>query len=490
MKKFQKVTAMLLGLTMSVSLFACGGEGSDSSSKGKEPDNILGVELPGNLEEGEGKQYLDGAVQAFKAANTITIEYTMAYTYSETESSPLMAEAETESSSLDVTVKATLAKTDAGYNVSIDINATGSEDGEPFTEELKLAYIDGYVYNSDFNYDEDEGVWEEILWADLVNKSSTPDTYNVDVEEGFVENQSPTPIYDAVTAFLTGELNDVDFSPIYDILGPVVEAFAFIENNEYKFNLDMKADVTTALQTLANMDWTQSIETYINGILQENGSDKTVKSILDEIGSYGVKTVGEVYKEFNDALKKETGKDLNGLKNELVSKLKNIDFTALEGYIPAETLAEILDTINQIEATNFDEEIKPYEEMTIDELIPLITGSSAPNTLKSITDMAYESLKTIPLQQALYSMGMQEIMDFAKEAKYITINDLSENLSIKFNGYKFSSLNFSAKVGGKYDNSSNVAAIVKTIINVTGEMSCKVNFSNQTTTLTPPVIAE
>ena len=104
--------------------------------------------------------------------------------------------------------------------------------------------------------------------------------------------------------------------------------------------------------------------------------------------------------------------------------------------------------------------------------------------------MAYESLKTIPLQQALYSMGMQEIIDFAKEAKYITINDLSENLSVKFSGYKFSSLDFSAKVGGKYDNSSNVAAIVKTIINVTGEMSCKVNFSNQTTTLTPPVIAE
>ena len=76
MKKFQKVTAMLLGLTMSVSLFACGGEG-DSSSKGKEPDNILGVELPGNLEEGEGKQYLDGAVVAFKEANTVTIEYAM-----------------------------------------------------------------------------------------------------------------------------------------------------------------------------------------------------------------------------------------------------------------------------------------------------------------------------------------------------------------------------------------------------------------------------
>ena len=471
MKKFQKVTAMLLGLTMSVSLFACGGEGSDSSSKGKEPDNILGVELPGNLEEGEGKQYLDGAVQAFKAANTITIEYTMAYTYSETESSPLMAEAETESSSMNTTFKITLAKAQNGYNLAIDSNTVAIEDGETFGEPMKISIIDGYVYN----YDADEDVWDKWAWEDLGSTDGeTTSSY----------------VYDAVTAFLTGELNDVDFSPIYDILGPVVEALAFIENGEYKFNLDMKADVTTALQTLANMDWTQTVETYINNVLKENGSDKTVKSILDEIGSYGVKTVGEVYKEFNETLKKETGKDLNGLKNELVSKLKNIDFTALEGYIPADELAEALAIINQIEATNFDEEIKPYEEMTIDELIPLITGSSAPNTLKSITDMAYESLKTIPLQQALYSMGMQEIMDFAKEAKYITINDLSENLSIKFNGYKFSSLNFSAKVGGKYDNSSNVAAIVKTIINVTGEMSCKVNFSNQTTTLTPPVIAE
>ncbi len=471
MKKFQKVAAMLLGLTMSVSLFACGGSGDDSS-KENGPDNILGIELPGNLEEGEGKQYLDGAVEAFKAANTVTIEYTMSASSSTTINSPYIAEEETDSFGLDVTFKATLAKTETGYNIAIEGNAVRNEDSETYTEPLKAYIVDGYVYN----YDYDEETWDSIAWKDLGNIEGNEDM--------------PTYIYDAVTAFLSGDVADIDFSAVYDILGPVVEAFAFIENNEYKFNLDMKQDVTTALQTLANIDWTQSVETFINNALKECGSDKTVKSILDEIAAYGAKTVGEVYQEFNEILVQETGKDLNGLKNEVISKIKNIDFDALTAYMPAEELAEVLAIINQIEAVNFDEEIKPYEEMTIDELIPLITGSSAPSPLKSITDMAYESLKTIPLQQALYSMGMQEIIDFAKEAKYITVDDLSESLSVKFNGYKFSSMNFQAKIGGKYDNTSDTTAGVKTVASVAGEMSCKVNFSSETTTVTAPVIAE
>ena len=468
MKKFQKVAAMLLGLTMSVSLFACGGSGDDSS-KENGPDNILGIELPGNLEEGEGKQYLDGAVEAFKAANTVTIEYTMDYSYSITENSPYVAEAETETMSMNLTVKATLAKTEAGYNVSIDVNATGSEDGELYTEELKLAYIDGFVYNSDFNYDEDEGVWEEIAWADLVNPDTTLPTYN----------------YDLITAFLTGELNNVDFSSIYDILGPVVEALAFIENNEYKFNLDMKQDVTTALQTLANIDWTQSVEAFINNALKECGSDKTVKSILDEIAAYGAKTVGEVYQEFNKALKDETGKDLNGLKNDLVAKFKNIDFAAFENHI---LFSEVLAVINQIEAMDIDELIKPYEAMTIDELLPLVTGS--PTTFKAITDMIYESLSTMTLEGALYSMNMIELRQFAQQAKYITVDDLSEKLSVKFQGYKFSSMNFQAKIGGKYDNTSDTTAGVKTVASVAGEMSCKVYFDEVVTVITPPVMTE
>jgi hypothetical protein len=246
------------------------------------------------------------------------------------------------------------------------------------------------------------------------------------------------------------------------------------------------------------MDWTQTVETYINNVLKENGSDKTVKGTLDEIAAYGAKTVGEIYKDFNESLKKETGKDLNGLKNEAISKLKNLDFDALGEYIPAETLAEILDIINQIEAFDIDEMINPYEKMTIDELLSSSMGggmmpyAAAPeaSALKSITDMIYQSLSTMTLQQALYSMDMNEIMDFAKEAKYISVSDLSEKLSIKFNGYKFSSMNFEAKVGGGYNNTNDNVAISKIVATLSANVSCKVNFSSETTTITPPVIAE
>ena len=103
--------------------------------------------------------------------------------------------------------------------------------------------------------------------------------------------------------------------------------------------------------------------------------------------------------------------------------------------------------------------------------------------------MIYLQIQTMPLQQALYSMGMKEIMDFAKEAKYISVSDLSEKLSIKFNGYKFSSMNFEAKVGGGYNNTNDNAAIGKIVANLTANVSCKVNFSSETTTITAPADA-
>ena len=480
MRKFQKVAAMLLGLTMSVSLFACGGDGGDSSSKENGPDNILGVELPGNLEEGEGEQYLDGAVEAFKAANTVTIEYTMSASWNSTVKTPYAAAEETDGVALGLNFKATLAKAEEGYNIAIEATSTEQDWGEEvMNSPFKVYIVDGYVYE----YDYDEETWDSIALEEIANVEGNEDM--------------PAYIGNAINAFISGDVADVDFSAVYDILGPVVEALAFIENGEYKFDLDAKEDVTTALQTLASIDYTQTVETYINNALKESGSKETVKSILDEIASYGAKTVGEIYKDFNETLKKETGKDLNGLKAELVAKLKEIDLTALEAYIPAEELMQVNAIITQLEAFDIDEMIKPYEKMTIDELLSSSMGggmmpyAAAPeaSALKSITDMIYTQLQTMTLQQALYSMDMNEIMELSKQAKYVSVSDLSEKLSIKFNGYKFSSMNFEAKVGGSYNNTSDATAMEKIAATLSANVSCKVNFSSETTTITAPADA-
>ena len=501
MKKFQKVAAMLLGLTMSVSLFACGGSGDDSS-KENGSDNILGIELPGNLEEGEGEQYLDGAVEAFKAANTVTIEYTMSASWNSTVKTPYAAAEETDGVAMGLNFKATLAKAEEGYNIAIEATSTEQDWGEEvMTSPFKVYIVDGYVYE----YDYDEETWDSIALEELVGDY----VHDYDIEpltsveeDKKLPDRTLTPwatlISTAIMSVVSGDIADVDFSAVYDILGPVVEALAFIENSEYKFNLDAKEDVTTALQTLANIDYTQTVEAYINNALKESGSKETVKSILDEIASYGAKTVGEIYKDFNETLKTETGKDLNGLKAELVAKLKEIDLTVLEAYIPAEELMQVNAIITQIEAFDIDEMIKPYEKMTIDELLSSSMGgdmmpyAAAPeaSALKSITDMIYTQLQTMTLQQALYSMDMNEIMELSKQAKYVSVSDLSEKLSIKFNGYKFSSMNFEAKVGGSYNNTSDATAIEKIAATLSTNVACKVNFSSETTTITAPVIAE
>ena len=139
---------------------------------------------------------------------------------------------------------------------------------------------------------------------------------------------------------------------------------------------------------------------------------------------------------------------------------------------------------------DIDALVKPYEAITVDEIVTMLVGSQkvdpkpAPYseetlTLKAMTDLVYQMVSSTTLEQALYSMGMKELMDISEDCAYLTISDLSENLSVKFNGFKFSSLEYSAKVGGSYvTDEDNISA--------SANYSCKASFSKETTTITAP----
>lgn len=477
MKTFKKIAASLLALTMSASLFACGGSGDDSTPQG---GGLATLFPEGNLAEGDGAKYLEGAVDAFNEAETITIEVDLDTGSSTKASSPYMEEPMTSNSAMDVTFKATLAKTETGYNVAMEGNAVISRGGETITQPVKACIVDGFAYN----YDYEEKTWEKASLEDIMDT------------EGNESLSELAELYNALTA------EDADFSEVFAVLGPIVEQFAYIEDNEYKFQLDLKKDATDALNYLANLDYTQTLETYLNSVLTKFGSNKTVKDILDEVGSHGAYTVGEAYAALNEILVQETGKNVKGIKDELVAELKALDTSIFEEYLSADEIAQFNAILTQIEGMDVDAFVQPYAEVTVDELLVMLLAAQSGDmeiyseastetiSLKSITDMIYTSLKTQTLAQALYSMGMKEIMDVSEQAKYITVSDLSEKLSIKFKGFKFSSMTYQAKVGGSYDNSANTAATAKISLNVTLEMSCKVNFSNKSTTITAPKVAD
>lgn len=468
MNFFKKAAAIVLGLTMSVSLFACGGENDDSSSK---PNG--GTFPESNLQEGEGAKYLEGAVEAFKEAETVTIEFKYDMDCSTTTKSPYMADEETETTNMEISAKYVLAKTDNGYNMSMEGKATDPDDGE--VEEAKVYIIDGYVYE----YNEYDKVWTKEAWDSAIE---------YDAEAWTMLSE----IYNAITA------EDADLTAVYEALGPVLEQFAYIENNTYNFELDVKDEAIEALDYLANLDYTQTVEAYLNGVLEDCGSDKTVKGILDEVASYGSYTVGEAYADLNEILVEETGKNVNGLKNELVAKVEALDTSLFEEYLSAEDIEAFNAIVTQIKDADVDALVKSYADVTMDDLVVMLFAAQNGNvelytaapaetiTLKTITDMIYSGVQTMTLQEVVYSMGIREIMDVSKQAKYVTVSDLSEKLAVKFNGYKFSSLAYEAKVGGSYDNSADTAATVKNSANLSVSCGYKIEFSKTKTTITAP----
>lgn len=456
MKTFKKVAAMLLGLTMSVSLFACGGDNGDSSSAGG------GGFLPeGNLQEGDGAKYLEGALDAFKEANTITIDFSLNANVSGIPNATGTNPSAAQQASIEATY--VLAKTDNGYNMSFEGVMKSTEDGEVYEDPAKFYIVDGWLYE----YDRYEEVWEKENIADAMD------------EEGFA---AISEIYNMLLS------EDADFSEVYEILGPVLEEFLYIENNEYKFALDMKDEVNAAIDYIANLDYNQTVEAYLNSVLADLGSDKTVKGILDEVATYGAYTVGEAYADLNEILVQETGKNVNGLKADLVAELEAIDTSLFEEYLSAEEIQQFNAIVAQIKGMDIDALVKPYEAITVDQIVTMLVGSQqdgpAPYseetlTLKAMTDLVYQMVSSTTLEQALYSMGMKDLMDISEDCAYLTISDLSENLSVKFNGFKFSSLEYSAKVGGSYvTDEENISA--------SANYSCKASFSKEKTTISAP----
>lgn len=494
MKLFQKAAAAVLALTMSFSLFACDGSGNDSESKQDSSSSVSTVEgssesAGGNtsesgnsaedsgntsggddpVEEGEGAKYLEGAIDALRESNTITLNFEFQATLVD----PILE--------LDnlakINVDCTFAKTEDGYNMHAHgtVGATGSEKSEDSsvsvyaTESYSMQVVDVYIVDGFlYTYDAVDG-WDKVSLDELFNGEGT-------TASNLVVITYVSMIYDAIFS------EDADLSEVYEVLGPVLEEYCTIENDTYVFELDVKDEVNDALSYLANLDYTQTVETYLNDVLENLGAETTVKGILTDVAACGSITVGEIYESLNGILEEEIGMDVNGLKDEVVA-LMNLNVENLPDATPEEVLAELQQAITMIEGLDVDALVAEYADMTVDDIIsmyitPGAEGDSS-GALTQLTDMAYQMLSTTTLADVLASAEI-DVEDLVKTCSTLSITDLGETLSIKFNNYKISTIDYSVKAGFIYNDEVTMNS------DFDASASYKVAFSSEVTEIKLP----
>lgn len=464
MKFIKKAVAALLGLTMSFSLFACGGE-SDTSSDATNSGPLSGLLGQGNLEEGEGAKYLEGIVDAVKEANTITLDFDFSYSMESSGKangvSPANGDTVTVSTStmtVDVTLNCVFAKTENGYNASIKGNLTGTEDEYKYEEPVEMRIVDGVVYN----YDSDDEIWESESFTDLIG------------EEGSQVYTVLETIYTALNS------EEIDLSKVYAYLGPVLEQYCYISNNKYNFELDLKDEMNETLQYLANLDYNQTAEAFLNDVLKQLGAETTVKAIIDELASYGTYTVGDAYEALNEWLQQEYQTDANGLKNELVKEVETL-LAEFKDYIPPLEYVQISTYIEQIKNANLDELITPYKDFSVDNLVTLATGNQF-TSMENMLNYLHELLSSMTANDLLKGMGMNDFVEIVQEFKDLSFTDYKQTFAMKFNGFKISSASETVKVGFTYDGTYGKAKLDVS-------ESFELKLSSATTTIEAPIAA-
>ena len=479
--------AAVLGLTMAFSFSACSlsdllgvGGGDNSSNDGWEnssPNSPIEI-------IGEGAKYMEGIVGAVREANTISAKLdfefsqeTVDKTYSKEVYDEDWGESylddwnDTESMSASGSVTVTAAKAGETYSLSITGNVSYTNvyydyDYESDNYETQIEITDEQTIPLDlrlvgnYAYMQQEGQWFK-----------TPiDWKEVEMSLGLYDTPATAILSEVYTMLMEGDLTEV-----YNLLGPIFEQTLMldIQNQKYEFELDIAELFNTAVEYLTTLDYTQTALTYFNGILAQE--DTSVEKILGEIAAKGTMTVKEIYDEINKILVEKTGKDINGLKDQIVAK---IDLNQFKDYVDTEVFLQLQQTLEQVSKTKIEELLSPYMSLTVNDLISMMYVEdefSTPITLDMIKDQILAMLSSMTLEEMLG----EEYFDALTQLQNLDLDELEENLSIQFNGYKISNLAYSADADFAYEDD-------ETQLSVDMYVDFTLNLSQETTSIVAP----
>lgn len=500
MKLVKKVAATLLGLTMAFSFGACdflgiGGKTDSSDSNGWEnssPDGNDGA-------TGEGAKYMEGLVNSIREANTLTVNVEFNYAYEEVDKTFGTSiydeeygdyvhddwnDSEETYASGDITV--VIAKVGEAYSLSLEGTVSYSDvyydydyETENYEEQIKITEEDTKTVKSSiigdtaYIYNAEENQWYKtpIDWAQI--------------EVGRPVG-APTAANTVMTALaeLYATLMEGDLTEVYNVLGPIFEQTLMIDiqNQKYEFELSVAEDINAAINYLTNLDYNQTVLSYLNSVLTEVGAETTVEEMLRNVAPKGTMTVQELYTQLNAALVEETGKDINGIKNELIEKL---DINQFKDYADEETFAQISQMYTMISELNVETELAPYMSLTLNDLITMMFASQEEGaepvevTLGMLVEEMISMLDSVTLENALGDMTDGEYFYALETLQNLDLNELSESVAIQFNGYKVSKVDYDCSIDFTYEDDT---------IRQVGDVSAKLSIvlSSETTTLTAP----
>lgn len=496
MKLLKKATTGVLALVMSFSFFACDGETpGDSSPTTSTPPASSPTDSSGGEDvtiTGEGEKYLEGVVNAIRAAQTITMDVAFTHDYSDKDLAHGTGNTYDDDYDSSIVEKftfdatATFSKTADSYNAHIKMDYSAAyeygeypEDNETYSETVEMYLANGFLYG--FNKDLDR--WEKFNIDEYLEYANSQEVATNIAVVSYLE-----PILEFYNFLMTG-----DWSDFYKQFGPVFEQNIVVQNNAYNFDLNLVDDVKGAFDYLINLDYTQTLESYINAILAELGAETTVADILATIATYGDYTMGQAYDELSLLIQEQTGMTVNELKNKLIEEF---DTEILEMYFPAEQLTEILATLEEIKAMDAAELIEPYKTMTVNDVIAMMYESGYNEEEVMPMDVMYEEAPTLEeliaeISQIVSMMTLEDVlasMEYSSELiksvlSNITINKLGQRAVLRFNGYAISSVELATDVDLTEGIPNDFLA------KVVMKMTEKLALSNETTTITPPADA-
>ena len=486
MKVMKKVAATLLGVTMAFSLGSCGllGGGKEDSSKDW---NNSGPNGPGSTTvTGEGAKYIEGIADAILEANTISMNVSFDVSFSEvdktygkevtdeyTSDSYIDSWNDSVDGSANGNVTITAAKAGETYSLSMtgnvsynsvyydyDYEAGNYDEQVKITEQENIALDIRIIGDMGYMLNPEDNKWYKapIDWEDLMYDMALADT----------------PV-NSVLGMIYTILAEGDLTEVANLLGPIFEQTLMldIQNHKYEFEWDIAEDYNAVVGYLTDLDYTQTLTAFLNSILKEE--DTSVEEILGEIAAKGTMTVQELYNELNKALVEETGKDINGLKDELIAK---IDLNQFKDMMEQETFEEIQQSVAMIAEMKVEEMLADFMPLTLNDLVTMMYADeelSSPITLEMMKDEVLAMLNSMTLADALG----EEYFEALNELKALNLDELEENLCIQFNGYKISNVSYDMDMDFDYENEETSMAVDSSV-------SVAINLSQETTSIVAP----
>ena len=315
----------------------------------------------------------------------------------------------------------TLAMSENGLNVKI----VGDSVNDGGTSKIEGYIVDGVEYSR---------ISEDDVWGEWEVKP-----FEMPEDAAGILTQLEAIIAEAIPDNF--EMTAEKISEIKATLGTAITTVMGVNpDGSFGLRVDSKVAIDAMLDYFKGIKAEDTVGSVINGILAMIDPEMmTIEAILDEIGTNGAVTVGEVYTALNAALVEETGKSVNDIKNALLAQEAIVTILVEEGVVDSETLAAIA-------GTDVEVMIADYTEMTLDDLVYVIMAAqSAPEESPANDEPVEEPVDTTGMLAALMGQFKEMLamtVGDALEGEYDAVMGIINSIDLRAN-YVY----FTAKIG-------------------------------------------